>query len=66
MAITVEYNKFVLGGIAKDLEIVESMKFVDWADACDWASRCTKSEKVPFVITEMRGPNGEVEKFECI
>jgi hypothetical protein len=39
------------------------MTFVNWDDACDWAGKVTMSTKVPYVILEMRGPNGEKEKF---
>lgn len=63
MRYTVEYDKYVLEGIAEGLTITETMNFVDWDDACNWAGKCTMSTKVPFVILEMRGPNGEVEKF---
>lgn len=63
MRYKVEYDKYVLGGIAEGLTLTETMHFVDWEDACDWASKVTMAVKVPFVILEMRGPNGEVENF---
>ena len=63
MQYLVEFDKYVLKGIAAGLTFTESMNFVDWSDACDWASKVTSSMRVPFVILEMRGPNGEVEKF---
>ena len=35
----------------------------DWEDACDWATKVTKQSVVPYVVLEMRGPNGEKENF---
>ena len=65
MRYTVEFDKYVTSGIAAGITITERMGFVNWNDACDWASKCTASNKVPFVILEMRGPNGEVERFDA-
>ena len=60
----VEFQKYVLSGIAEGLTITEKMKFVDWSDACDWAGRATLNVDCPFVILEMRNPvTGEVENF---
>lgn len=60
----VEFQKYILDGIAEGLTITETMKFVDWTDACDWASKVTTSLKVPFVIVEMTNlETGEVENF---
>jgi hypothetical protein len=53
----------MLSGIAEGLTLTETMTFIDWNDACDWASKCTMSPKVNFVIREMRGPNGEKDSF---
>lgn len=61
--INVTYEKYGLSGIIEGLTLTESMTFVDWDDACDWAGKVTMSTKVPYVILEMRGPNGEKEKF---
>lgn len=63
MRYLVEFEKYVLSGIAEGLTITEKMNFVDWEDACRWAASVTESLKVPFVILEMRGPNGEKENF---
>jgi hypothetical protein len=63
MRYLVEYDKYVLEGIAEGLTITEKMNFVDWNDACDWAGKCTMNVSVPFVILEMRSPDGEVENF---
>ena len=63
MKYTVTFDKYHLDGIAEGLTITESMNFVDWDDACDWAGKVTMNVKVPFVILEMRGPNGEKEMF---
>lgn len=63
MRYKVEFDKYVLKGIAEGLTITETMHFVNWDDACDWASRCTMNVDCPFVILEMRGPNGEKENF---
>jgi hypothetical protein len=60
----VEFHKYVLEGIAEGLTITETMKFVNWNDACDWAGKVTMSLKVPFVILEMKNlETGEVENF---
>jgi hypothetical protein len=60
----VEFEKFLLAPlVAAGVTVTETMRFVNWDDACDWAGKCTMSTKVPFVVLEMRGPNGEVEKF---
>ena len=59
----VSFRKYVLSGIAEGLEFIEKMNFVDWEDACDWAGSVTLSKKVPFVILQMWGPNGEYEEF---
>jgi hypothetical protein len=64
MRFEVEYDKYVLSGIAEGLTVTERMHFVDWSDACDWAGRSTLNTECPFVILEMRNPvTGEMEKF---
>ena len=63
MKYTVTFDKYHLDGIAEGLTITETMNFVDWDDACDWADKVTMNVKVPYVILEMRGPNGEKEMF---
>ena len=63
MKYTVTFDKYHLDGIAEGLTITESMNFVDWNDACDWAGKVTMNTQVPYVILEMRGPSGEVENF---
>jgi hypothetical protein len=63
MKYTVTFDKYHLDGIAEGLTITESMNFVDWDDACDWAGKVTMNTQVPYVILEMRGPNGEKEMF---
>ena len=63
MKYTVTFDKYHLDGIAEGLTITESMNFVDLDDACDWAGKVTMNVKVPYVILEMRGPNGEKEMF---
>jgi len=51
-------------GILQGLTFDEKMNFVDWSDACDWASKVTASAKVPFNILEMHNPlTGEMETF---
>lgn len=60
----VTFKKYVLEGIASGLTITETMRFSDWEDACDWASKVTMSPKVPFVILEMTNTEtGAVENF---
>lgn len=63
MGYQVEFDKYVLEGIAEGLTITEKMNFVSWDDACKWAATVTESLKVPFVILEMRGQEGQVENF---
>ena len=63
MKYTVTFDKYHLDGIAEGLTTTESMNFVDWDDACDWAGKVTMNTQVPYVILEMRGPNGEKEMF---
>ena len=59
----VEFDKYMLSGIAEGLTLTETMTFTDWNDACDWASKCTMAGNVNFVIREIRGPNGEKDSF---
>ena len=59
----VTFNKYVLSGMAEGLTIKETMKFVDWDDACSWAAAVTESFSVNFVILDMWGPNDEYEEF---
>ena len=59
----VEFDKYMLSGIAEGLTLTETMTFIDWDDACDWALKCTMAFNVNFVIRELRGPNGEKEWF---
>ena len=63
MGYQVEFDKYVLEGIAEGLTITEKMNFVSWDDACKLAATVTESLKVPFVILEMRGQEGQVENF---
>ena len=63
MGYQVEFDKYVLEGIAEGLTITEKMNFVSWDDACKWAATVTESLKVPFVILEMRVQEGQVENF---
>ena len=63
MGYQVEFDKYVLEGIADGLTITEKMNFVSCDDACKWAATVTESLKVPFVILEMRGQEGQVENF---
>lgn len=62
--VQVEFDKYVLSGIAEGLTITERMGFVNWDDACRWAASVTETPRVPFVILEMRDLNtGVKEKF---
>ena len=63
MGYQVEFDKYGLSGIIEGLTITEKMNFVSWEDACDWAGKVTMNVNVPYVILEMRGPNGEKEMF---
>ena len=63
MGYQVEYEKYGLKGIIEGLTITEKMHFVDWEDACDWAGKVTMTPGVPYVILEMRGQEGQVERF---
>jgi hypothetical protein len=60
----VEFQKCILSGVAEGLTITETMKFVDWNDACSWAGKVTESLKIPFVILELKNlETGEVQNF---
>jgi hypothetical protein len=63
MRYEVSFDKYHLRGIAEGLTTTETMNFVDWNDACDWAGRVTMNPSVPYVILEMRGQEGQVEHF---
>ena len=63
MGYQVEYEKYGPSGIIEGLTMTEKMHFVDWEDACDWAGRVTMNPSVPYVILEMRGQEGQVERF---
>ena len=63
MRYMISMDKYHLSGIAEGLTTTETMSFVDWEDACDWATKVTKQSVVPYVVLEMRGPNGEKENF---
>jgi len=63
MRYEVSFDKYHLDGIAEGLTTTETMNFVDWNDACDWAGKVTMNTQVPYVILEMRGPDGEKEMF---
>jgi hypothetical protein len=63
MRYMISMDKYHLSGIAEGLTTTETMSFVDWEDACDWAAKVTKQSVVPYVVLEMRGPNGEKENF---
>ena len=64
MKFVVEFKKHMTTGILQGLTFDEKMNFVNWSDACDWASKVTASAKVPFTILEMHNPlTGEMETF---
>lgn len=64
MPFKVEFDKYMLSGIAEGLTLTETMRFVDWEDACDWAGKVTMNTKCNYVVLEMRNPvTGEVENF---
>jgi hypothetical protein len=56
--------KYMLGGLLEGMHINDSMGFLSWEDACDWAAKCTMNVSCDFVVLEMRdSQTGEVEKF---
>jgi hypothetical protein len=60
----VNMKKYFLEGMLEGLTVDESMGFVSWDDACDWAGKVTMSGKVPYVILEMTNvKTGEKENF---
>ena len=62
--LTVEFDKYFLSGIAEGLTITDSMKFVNWDDACFWAGGCTLNTECDFVVLELRNTEtGEKENF---
>lgn len=64
MGFKVDMTKYHVSGIAEGLETNESMNFVDWEDACDWAARATENPSCPYVVVELRNPvTGKKEEF---
>lgn len=59
-----EITKYFLSGLLEGLTITENMPFLNWADACDWAGRCTLSSSCNFVVLNMKNLNtGQEEQF---
>lgn len=64
MPFKVEMTKYHLSGIAEGLETNETMSFVDWENACDWASKVTMNPSCPYVVLWLRNPvTGQTEEF---
>tara|TARA_Y100000385_G_scaffold289855_1_gene360704 strand:- start:235 stop:477 length:243 start_codon:yes stop_codon:yes gene_type:complete len=64
MGFKVEIDKYHLKGIAEGLTTTETMRFVDWEDACDWAGKATMNVSCPYVVMELRNLiTGEKENF---
>jgi len=61
--IEVSFRKVFVQGLLGGLEIDETMRFVNWDAACQWAGGATMNLNCDYVITEMHGPNGEVAHF---
>ena len=60
----VTMKKYFLEGMLEGLTVDDSMGFISWDDACDWAGKVTMSVKVPYVILEMTNmKTGEKENF---
>lgn len=59
----VEFTQVFVQGWLAGITIEDSMAFVDWDAACQWAGTVTMRQSVDYVITNMRGPNGETARF---
>jgi len=56
MGFEVAMTKYHTSGLLEGLETQETMKFVDWKDACDWAGKVTMNLNCPYVVLELRNP----------
>jgi hypothetical protein len=61
--IQVSFRKVFVQGLLGGMEFDETMRFVDWDAACQWAGGVTMNFSCDYVVTEMRGPNGEFAQF---
>jgi len=60
----VEFDKYMLSGIAEGLTLTETMRFVDWDSAYNWALDVTYNPNVNYVILELRNPTtGQTVNF---
>lgn len=60
----VTMKKYFLSGMLEGLTVDDSMGFVSWNDACDWAAKVTENTKCPYVVLEMKNVmTGEIENF---
>ena len=64
MAITVELTKFMTQGLLKGEQIVETMRFVNFAAAIEWATGVNHKDAVPYGVEMIRNlKTNEVETF---
>ena len=60
----VEICKYHLGGILEGITNYETMNFVDWDAACEWAAEVTMKIGVPYVILTLTNQvTGLIQKF---
>ncbi len=57
-------TKYHLGGSLEGTQTKETMGFMSWEEACNWAGSVTMKVDVPYVILEMVNVlTGEKENF---
>ncbi len=60
----IEVCKYHLSGILEGLSSYETMNFVDWDTACEWASGVTMNSDVPYVVLTLTDQkSGKIQKF---
>jgi hypothetical protein len=63
MQLTVQLTKYHLKGLLEGQRTQETMRFVDWDRACEWAGSVTENTECPYVVLEMR--NTQTDQVEC-
>lgn len=60
----VTMKKYFLDGMLEGKTIVDTMKFLNWDAACEWAGAVTMNPACNYVVLEMTNDaTGEMEMF---
>lgn len=60
----VEFDRYFLDGMLAGLTHTDTMGFMSWDDACEWAGSVTLNHDVNYVVLHMREPaTGKTERF---